>query len=109
MLAEAYKTIAAEKSFEIVFVSSDRDEESFQEYYGEMPWSALPFERKGTKEALSDKFGVRGIPFLVLLDGATGKVISTDGRSIIMGDRSGSKFPWKGSSPEGSSGGCTVA
>ena len=107
MLAEAYKTIAAEKSFEIVFVSSDRDEKSFQAYYGEMPWLALPLSEQSTKEALSAKFGVRGIPFFVLLDGATGEVISTDGRSIIEGDRSGSKFPWKGASS--SSGGCTVA
>lgn len=34
---------------EIVFVSSDRDESSFDEYYGEMPWLALPFPQRDVK------------------------------------------------------------
>lgn len=36
-LAEAYKKISKDKSFEVVFVSSDRDEESFSSYFSEMP------------------------------------------------------------------------
>lgn len=35
--------------FEIVFVSSDRDEGSFKEYYEEMPWLALPYDRREEK------------------------------------------------------------
>ena len=35
--------------FEIVFVSSDRDEKSFKEYYSEMPWLALPYEQRDAK------------------------------------------------------------
>jgi thiol-disulfide isomerase/thioredoxin len=38
-LAEVYKEIAAAgKKFGVVFVSSDRDEESFREYFRKMPW-----------------------------------------------------------------------
>merc|ERR1712137_733089 len=45
-LAAAYKKGAQGKNVEVVFVSSDRDEAGFGEYYGEMPWLALPFSDK---------------------------------------------------------------
>ena len=35
--------------FDIVFVSSDRDQEAFTEYLNDMPWWALPFERREQK------------------------------------------------------------
>jgi nucleoredoxin len=31
--------------FEIVFISSERDQSSFDEFFSEMPWLALPFGR----------------------------------------------------------------
>jgi nucleoredoxin len=39
---------SAGKSFQVVFVSSDRDEEAFKEYFAEMPWLALPYEEVNT-------------------------------------------------------------
>ena len=54
-------------SFEIVFVSSDRDEASFKEYYAEMPWLALPFEDRAQKQSVSGEFDVRLYYFCVLL------------------------------------------
>merc|ERR1712216_8360 len=53
----------------IVFVSSDRDQAGFDEYYGEMSFFAMPFAQRDLKGAISEKYGVRGIPTLVLLDG----------------------------------------
>ena len=54
-LASSYTSIVAMgKSFEIVFVSSDQDEPAFQSYFAEMPWLALPFADRLTKQALSD-------------------------------------------------------
>ena len=38
-----------ENILEIIFVSSDRDEEGFEEYFGEMPWLALPYDSKTKK------------------------------------------------------------
>jgi len=66
-----------------VFVSGDRDAASFAQYYSEMPWLALPF---GTPraQALGPSFGVRGIPSLVVLDGKTGRLISSDGRGDLQ-------------------------
>ena len=37
------------ENFEIVFISSDRDEKSFKEYYETMPWLALPFSYRDKK------------------------------------------------------------
>ena len=62
--------------FQIVFVSSDRDPASFSNYFGSMPWLALPFEDRMRKESISSKFGIRGIPGLVVLDSISGQVLS---------------------------------
>ena len=48
------------KQFEVVFVSSDRDEESWEEYLSSMPWYSLPFSDNNRKKALSRKFDVSG-------------------------------------------------
>ena len=51
-LAEWYKTVKSGPNgtkFEIVFVSSDKDEQSFGEYFEEMPWLALPFSDRDRK------------------------------------------------------------
>ena len=37
------------KNLEMVFVSSDRDETSFNEYFEEMPWHAVPLADKDRK------------------------------------------------------------
>merc|ERR1719210_1021711 len=89
-----YRSTFGAKGMKIVFVSSDRDEESFKAYFGEQPWAALPYGQRGIKEALSKKFKVRGIPSLVILD-AEGKTITTDGREAVSQDPEGANFPWK--------------
>merc|ERR1712225_45567 len=93
-LAKIYNGLkAAGKKLEIVFASSDKDEASFKEYFAEMPWLALPYSDRQTKDALSKKFKVQGIPTLVFVD-KEGKTITTDGRSAVMEDREGKNFPW---------------
>jgi len=96
-LAAQYKKLTGElgKSFEVVFVSSDKDQASFDEYYAEQPWLALPFEARDLKASLSKKYKVQGIPTLVIVDGKTGELITRDGRSAVMQDPSGAAFPWK--------------
>mmetsp|Transcript_69636 Transcript_69636/g.167115 ORF Transcript_69636/g.167115 Transcript_69636/m.167115 type:complete len:479 (-) Transcript_69636:266-1702(-) len=92
-LAEWYKKDLQAKGLEVVFVSSDKEESAFKEYFGEQPWLALPYEDRDTKAKLSKKFKVQGIPSLVILD-ANGKTITTDGRSAVSKDPTGSEFPW---------------
>jgi len=93
-LAEIYKTMkAAGKKFEIIFASSDRDTAAFDEYFKEQPWLAIPYVDRSKKDALSKKFKVQGIPTLVIVD-KEGKTITTDGRSAVTEDPTGSNFPW---------------
>jgi len=94
-LAEWYKKDLAAKGLEVVFVSSDKDEKAFSEYFGEQPWLALPFENRKKKEELSKKYKVQGIPSLVILDAVTGAAITKDGRSAVSKDPTGLKFPWR--------------
>ena len=91
--ARAYEKLTGEmgKDFEVVFVSSDRDERAFDEYRGEMPWLALPFAARDEKTNLSRKFKVNGIPALVVLDD-TGATVTTDGRRVALDVDA---FPWK--------------
>jgi nucleoredoxin len=94
LLSQIYQELKAKgKPFEIVFVSSDRDEASFTEYHHSMPWLAVPFQDRATKNALSQKFGVSGIPTLVLLD-EEGKTITQNGRSLIY-EEGADGFPYK--------------
>ena len=37
------------KGLEVIFVSGDRDENSFKEYFGEMPWLAIDFNDKASR------------------------------------------------------------
>lgn len=80
-------------NFEIVFVSSDKDQKQFNEYYGEMPWLSLPFDERDKKTELSRKYGVQGIPTLIVLD-SNGNIITKKGREKVSEDKSGSDFPW---------------
>ena len=81
-LAEWYAKSLKEKGLEIVFVSSDRDEKSFNEYFAEQPWLALPFSDRTKKAELSKQFKVQGIPTLVILN-KDGTVITTKGRAAL--------------------------
>jgi len=67
----------------VVFVSSDRDEASFMQYYSEMPWFAVPFVQTQL-QALGRSFNVRGVPSIIPLDGHTGRQLSQDGRNDIV-------------------------
>ena len=81
VLADAYKqSPKAGTDTIVIFVSSDRDQGGFDEYYGEMPWHALPFDNREKKGTLAQKFNVSGIPKLVVL-GGDGSLVSENGRA----------------------------
>ena len=86
-LVDAYNQLRTEgKPFEVVLVSHDRDESSMKAYMKshEMPWLAVPFGDKHM-DALKKKFGVAGIPTLVVVD-ATGKTLSAKARGEVTAD-----------------------
>jgi nucleoredoxin len=94
ILGQVYEAVRnAGKTFEVVFISSDKSEHEFDEYFGEMKWLALPFEDRAAKAKLAGKFGVQGIPTLVLLD-ENGDTITRDGRDVVM-ETLAEGYPWK--------------
>lgn len=82
--------------FQIVWVSRCRDVNSHYQYFTQMPWVALPPEEAtGLRgEQLSNKYKVKGIPTLVLVDDL-GQTITTDARNKIPQDKAGIGFPWR--------------
>lgn len=49
ILVDFYRKHSQKKNFEIIFVSSDRDERAFTEYYSQMPWLCLSFKERGLR------------------------------------------------------------
>ena len=45
-LAESFLEDLKGKGLEVIYVPGDRDEASFNEYFGEMPWLAVDFNDK---------------------------------------------------------------
>nr|KAG5691904.1 hypothetical protein BaRGS_033350 [Batillaria attramentaria] len=92
-LTKTYERLKeAGRQFEIVFVTSDRSAESFQQHVGCMPWLTIPFDDPRLQQ-LTNQFGIDGIPSLVILD-EKGGLITMNGRQAIAHDSAGVDFPW---------------
>ena len=95
-LIEAYDKMLGDqtKPFEVIFVSGDRDEAGFKEYFGSMPWLAVPFDDEKRRDALNEYFGVQGIPHFVMLTSEL-KMINPNARGSVMSDPTCEEFPWR--------------
>lgn len=69
------------ENFEVIFVSLDKNENEFSEYFSKMPWKSLPFDNQQSEE-LSEFFSVQGIPTLILVD-HEGNVLTRQGKQMI--------------------------
>lgn len=82
-LAKTYNEINAKHSdFEVIYVSLDNDEESFHDYYSEMPWLSLPYNDK-REVPLRQSFEFSGIPHLVAV-GPTGKTLTNEAKDLVV-------------------------
>ena len=103
VLSEAYTKLKQERDdFELIFVSSDSDEESFKDYYSEMSFCAFPYEQRELKKVLSNLYEVNGIPKLLMLGPVSNEetlerpIINKNIRGQIeVGDLSKFPFPEK--------------
>ena len=60
-MIESYNKLKANgKNFEIVFVSWDKDEDEFEDYYKDMPWMAINKEHEDKIDGLNEHFGIDG-------------------------------------------------
>ena len=67
-LIYTYEKLKADgKKFEVVFVSSDRSEEWYQQYASTMPWPSVPYADATRLQMLKTSFGVDGrLSFLLV-------------------------------------------
>ena len=86
------------KNFEVVFVSSDRDESAQMDYMKEtdMKWYTLA-HRSDAANALKKKFEIRGIPSLVIVS-EDGKTITKNGRGDVSSNPKGALKSWQNKS-----------
>lgn len=93
LLSETYKKLQASHpgQFEIIFLSADRSQAQFDEYYAEMPWLTIPYPERKRKEHLDSVHRIRGIPSLKLYN-AEGVLYESEGIERVYSDPSA--FPW---------------
>ena len=72
----------ADRTFEIVLVSSDRDEKEWKKNFSTMPWMSLPWADERA-DKLRAKFNILGVPVLVILDATTGFVVTATARKDL--------------------------
>jgi nucleoredoxin len=84
LLKEFYKN-TSRQDIQIVYVSSDRSLDEFKNYYGSMPWLAIPTDAKAAqvKTNLANKFRLTGIPTLIVLDAKSGLFVTSQARQQV--------------------------
>ncbi|XP_077268094.1 nucleoredoxin [Temnothorax americanus] len=93
-LVDTYQRIRERgHDFEVIFVSSDRSEDSYNAYTETMPWLRIPFNQEERRRKLARAFDVQAIPTLVILD-PRDNIITLDGRAELIEDPEGLNFPW---------------
>ena len=69
------------KQIEIIFVSSDKSEAEFNEYFGTMPWLSIPFKDEAIQN-LKETFEIMGIPTFLVFN-SEGKLIDSKARMTV--------------------------
>ncbi len=84
-LAKFYASHAKSKSFEVIFVSGDRNEEEFSSYFSSMPWASVPWgTMRSLNSCLEVAYGaVPGIPTLIAVDLATQRLLTRSARAFV--------------------------
>lgn len=76
---------------EIIYISSDKTNNEFNEYWEEMTFSALPYIDREKKEELTKLYEVKQIPVLVFINN-NGEIITKNGKEIIQNSNGNIEF-----------------
>ena len=80
---------------EIIFCSNDGNEAAFERNYATMPFAAIPYIDEQRIQNLKQRYGINGIPTLVVLDfNRGGELISYDGRADLQNHSEGALEIW---------------
>jgi nucleoredoxin len=84
----AEQTIEDVGEIEVIFVSLDSVLSEYDNYRSSMPWYSVPHSnlwQMNIKDNLTQKYGVRSIPTLVVLNGESGDVVTRNGKGEYAG------------------------
>lgn len=94
ILAEFYSEVNfPDKQLEVIHVSSDRDEPSFQQYFSELPWVSIPYDDPRINQ-LKQRFKITGIPVLLLIN-RDGSLAYGTARTDVIGEGPNCFARWK--------------
>eukprot|EP00752_Nemacystus_decipiens_P009897 g8830.t1 len=83
------------EEFEVVFVSLDKSEQEMKEYVAGKGFVRLTFEPESARHKAAQAFGVQALPTLIIVNGDSGNIVTTWGRSAIMKNPQGCLEEWK--------------
>ena len=94
-LEELYTQVnAGEKHFEVIYVSWDQTLQQYNDYYSHMSWLAIPFENSQVKESLYQRYGVNGVPTLIVVN-RNGDPVTKEGRNDVMQKKQAAIAEWQ--------------
>ena len=83
IFGELYKEVNSDnKVLEVIFCSFDVNQEAFKNYYGEMPWLAMPFNDSRLQN-LYTKYAVNAVPRLLIFK-SDGKLLDNNAVGNIL-------------------------
>ncbi len=85
ILVDAYPTLL-DNNIDIVYVSSDKSIEQYNQYRNTQPWQSLPYEDADLRKLLRNEFDIKTIPALLFFDVNQKLLIETNGRNLIRDD-----------------------
>lgn len=96
ILTKAFRKIQGNgDELHIVFVSSDDNESAFLKHFENQAWFAVPFTEKRLRKSLKREFKVSDKPTLVLMDAASGEMITREGTIIMRSVVANEKDVWR--------------
>lgn len=85
LLIKNYPNILANR-IDIVYVSSDKSKEQYDEYRATQPWQSIEYEEKDIRLKLREMFDIKTIPALLFFDVKQKLLIEPNGRNLIRDD-----------------------
>lgn len=85
LLIKNYSNILANR-MDIVYISSDKSKEQYDEYRATQPWQSIEYEEKDIRLKLRTIFDIKTIPALLFFDVKQKLLIEPNGRNLIRDD-----------------------
>jgi thiol-disulfide isomerase/thioredoxin len=99
-LVRAVDTVhAGGHALDIVYLSNDNNAAEFADYFSNMPWLAVPFADMERVARLTERFELKNIPSLVLVD-QQGQIQTVHGLHALL--HAPEQYPWHGYAPPAS-------